>query len=206
MILATFSTRSGMVRSFVEMALVRVGRDNMQSRVLAPSRRSTMNSHCKSVQAANHAGGCPLQTTLEEVKIKIWAVNQLLTVPTAQILAKFLHKNVRAAAYWQSWHVKPKSINEPTQRRKFKMGFVATAVQWCHTHSVQDVFLPCWQELPHFFTLFIEFFAAAPMGFRSVDATIPYPKVHLIENDGINTQQNKFTHDNTWTIRNKWKH
>ena len=40
-------------------------------------------------------------------------------VPTAQILAEYLHKNLLPAAIWDSWHIRPISIYQPTQRKNF---------------------------------------------------------------------------------------
>ena len=60
----------------------------------------------------------------------------------------------------------------------FRLGVDTIVVQWCHRHPVKDVLLPCSHEDPHFFTVFIEFFAAAPMWFRSIGAMWQYPRVH----------------------------
>ena len=44
--------------------------------------------HGKPIQATEHTGSCPLQTPFKQSKIKQRVVNELLTVPTAQIIAK----------------------------------------------------------------------------------------------------------------------
>ena len=74
--LARVSTRWGMPKSFVKMAIFKAGRDGISVACLsAPKPIYKKLSHCKKVQAVKYDRRCPLQTTFEQAKIKTWLVD-----------------------------------------------------------------------------------------------------------------------------------
>ena len=122
MMLTTMSTRWGVPKSFFTMAFFRAGQDSIQSRFAVPFSRFTKNSViAKPSKTLENARSCPLQTTFKQAKIKTWVVNQLLTIPTAQILAESSHN-------WNNWHIRPLSTSQVTRRRNLLSGVLTVTI------------------------------------------------------------------------------
>ena len=58
-------------------------------------------------------------------------------------------------------------------------------IQLCYANFSKDVSIPGAKKEPHFFALFFELYAAAPVWLCPIDAAGQNPRIHPIENDGL---------------------
>ena len=119
--------------------------------------------HSQPVQTPEHTRGGPLQATSKEPKIKDWVVNEFLPIPTAQVFAKSFHKHSLTTDDRSYCHVRPKSINHPTQCSDFLMRIAAVAIQGSHTNSREGVHIPSAQKHPHLVTFLLKLHTATPV-------------------------------------------